>query len=204
LPGYTHCDWDDLCDDLREEYVDPTPQGRYSKQKLQDFTSHTACTLIADEQAVLKYYRSFNKLSKPLLDYGRITQGKRDATFCAASTQKTARRCMNVSLPSSRTSPGAKPSTTKTSSRSLKQFSQVTMTFFYRSCPLNITIPTAHENKGQSTMVTIARACLCPSKVKSQATKRLCSKTKMITSYHNRGTSTHCHVSRRGPFNSKD
>jgi hypothetical protein len=81
LPGYTRRDWDDLCDDLREEYVDPTPQGRYSKQKLQDFASRTARTLMADEQAVLKYYRSFNKLSKPLLDSGRITQGERDATF---------------------------------------------------------------------------------------------------------------------------
>jgi hypothetical protein len=81
LSGYISRDWDNLCDDLCEEYVDPTPQGQYSKQKLQDFTSSTARVLMMDEQAVLKYYRTFNKLSKPLLNSGRITKGECDATF---------------------------------------------------------------------------------------------------------------------------
>jgi hypothetical protein len=81
LPGYICRDWDDLCDNLCEEYVDPTPQGRYSKQKLLDFASCTARILMADKQVVLKYYWAFNKLSKPLLNSGRITQGKCNATF---------------------------------------------------------------------------------------------------------------------------
>ena len=34
-----------------------------------------------DKGDVLKYYRDFNRLSKPLLDVGRITIGKRNATF---------------------------------------------------------------------------------------------------------------------------
>jgi hypothetical protein len=81
LPGYICHDWDNLCDNLCEEYINPTLQGRYSKQKLLDFASCTTQILMADEQAVLKYYQAFNKLSKPLLDSSRITQGKHDATF---------------------------------------------------------------------------------------------------------------------------
>jgi hypothetical protein len=56
LPGYIHHNWDKLCYELHEEYVDPTLQGQYSKQKLQDFASSTARILMMDEQAVLKYY----------------------------------------------------------------------------------------------------------------------------------------------------
>ena len=49
LSGYHNRNWDDLCDKLREQYVDPTPQGRYSRQKLLELTSSTAETLMQDE-----------------------------------------------------------------------------------------------------------------------------------------------------------
>src|SRR6266850_2016685 len=81
LEGYINHDWVDLCCDLRDEYVDPTPQGRYSKQKLQDYTNRRARHQIEDEEDVLKYYRVFNRLSKPLLDSDRITTGEWNAAF---------------------------------------------------------------------------------------------------------------------------
>jgi len=34
-----------------------------------------------DEGDIIKYYRSFNLLSKPLLDAGRITIGEHNTTF---------------------------------------------------------------------------------------------------------------------------
>ena len=81
LEGFINRDWDDLCHDLNDEYVDPTPQGCYSKQKLQDLASKTAALQMEDEGDVLKYYRDFNRLSKPLLNVGRITIGKWNTTF---------------------------------------------------------------------------------------------------------------------------
>jgi len=81
LEGYVNCDWSDLCRNLRDEYVNPTPQGRYSKQKLQDYTNRRARHQIKDKEDVLKYYRVFNRLSKPLLDSDRITTGERNAAF---------------------------------------------------------------------------------------------------------------------------
>jgi hypothetical protein len=56
LPGYVRHDQDELCYNLCKEYVDPTLQGQYSKQKLQDFASSTARILMTDKQAILKYY----------------------------------------------------------------------------------------------------------------------------------------------------
>ena len=81
LEGFINRDWDDLCHDLHDEYVHPTPQGCYSKQKLQDLASKTAALQMEDEGDVLKYYWDFNRLSKPLLDAGRITIGEWNATF---------------------------------------------------------------------------------------------------------------------------
>src|SRR6266850_6962092 len=81
LEGYINHDWVDLCCDLCDEYIDPTLQGRYSKQKLQDYTNKRARHQIEDEEDVLKYYRIFNRLSKPLLDSDRITTGERNTAF---------------------------------------------------------------------------------------------------------------------------
>jgi hypothetical protein len=81
LEGFINRDWDDLCRDLRDEYVDPTPQGRYSKQKLQDYTNKRARRPIEDEEDMLKYYRIFNRLSKSLLDSDRITTGEWNTAF---------------------------------------------------------------------------------------------------------------------------
>ena len=73
LEGYTLCNWDELGHDLRQEYINPMPQGQYSKQKLVDLTNRTSGLRMEDEGDVIKYYRSFNLLSKPLLDAKRIT-----------------------------------------------------------------------------------------------------------------------------------
>jgi hypothetical protein len=81
LQGFIDHDWDDLCRDLCHEYVNPTPQGRYSKQKLLDLTNRSSGARMEDEGDVIRYYRAFNLLSKPLLDAGRITTGERNAAF---------------------------------------------------------------------------------------------------------------------------
>ena len=81
LKGYITCDWNDLCLNLHQEYIDPTPQGWYSKQKLLEFTGKTSNLQMKDEGDVIKYYRSFNLLSRPLLDTRRITTGECNVTF---------------------------------------------------------------------------------------------------------------------------
>jgi len=81
LEGFSNRHWNDLCCDLHDEYIDPTLQGRYSKQKLIDLTNNTALVQMEDEGDVIKYYRNFNVLSKPLLDAGRITTGEWNAAF---------------------------------------------------------------------------------------------------------------------------
>jgi hypothetical protein len=59
LEGYITCDWNDLCLDLHQEYIDPTPQGQYSKQKLLEFTGKTSNLQMEDKGDIIKYYRSF-------------------------------------------------------------------------------------------------------------------------------------------------
>jgi len=81
LEGYGLCDWHELGHDLHQEYIDPTPQGQYSKQKLVNLTNRTSGLRMEDEGDVIKYYRSFNLLSKPLLDAERITTGEHNAIF---------------------------------------------------------------------------------------------------------------------------
>ena len=81
LPGYTDRNWDDFRDELCEEYVNPTTEGQFSKQKLLDFANKYAQKRMSDETDVINYQRKFNSLSKTLLELGRITKGEYNAIF---------------------------------------------------------------------------------------------------------------------------
>jgi len=81
LPGYTDRNWDDFHDELCEEYVNPTTEGQFSKQKLLDFANKYARKRMSDETDVINYQRKFNSLSKTLLESGRITKGEYNAIF---------------------------------------------------------------------------------------------------------------------------
>jgi len=81
LDGFILQDWDELCSGLHREYINPTQQGHYSKQKLTDLTNKMSALKMEDEGDIIKYYRNFNLLSKPLLDAGRITTGEHNTAF---------------------------------------------------------------------------------------------------------------------------
>ena len=81
LPGYTDRNWDDFRDELCEEYVNPTTEGQFSKQKLLDFANKYARKRMSDETDVINYQRKFNSLGKTLLESGRITKGEYNAIF---------------------------------------------------------------------------------------------------------------------------
>jgi len=81
LPGFVRHDWDDLCHKLCKEYISPTAQGRFSKQKLVELTNRSAGLPMEEETDVINYHHEFNTLSKPLLEAGRITTSERNAFF---------------------------------------------------------------------------------------------------------------------------
>jgi len=81
LPGYLARNWLDLRDKLCDEYVSPTPEGQFSRQKLIDFAAKYARKRMGDETNVINYQRQFNAQSKVLLGTGRITVGERNAIF---------------------------------------------------------------------------------------------------------------------------
>jgi len=81
LPGYITCNWLDLCDELCNEYVSPTPEGQFSRQKLINFAAKYAQKCMGDETDVINYQRQFNAQSKVLLGTSRITISKRNTIF---------------------------------------------------------------------------------------------------------------------------
>src|SRR6266850_617462 len=133
------------------------------------------------------------------------------------STPTTAKHSTSDLSPRNPTCQEDAPSITKMSSASQGRYFQVTTTSIYRSRPLDDTIPTAHENEGQSaSSVTLGsqiatttppresgHATLHPSKVKSRETKRLRIKTKTNTSARIGGTDTRRRASRPKPFASR-
>ena len=70
LPGYINCNWDDLHDELCEEYINPSTESKFSKQKLVNFTDKYAQKHMDDETDVIRYHWQFNTLSKTLVDSG--------------------------------------------------------------------------------------------------------------------------------------
>jgi hypothetical protein len=81
LPGYADCDWDDFHTQLCKEYVSPTKEGQFSRQKLIECTDKYARKRMQDESNVINYHRQFNTLSKVLLDSGQITRCEHNAIF---------------------------------------------------------------------------------------------------------------------------
>jgi hypothetical protein len=55
LPGFLNHDWDAFCDELYEEYVIPTPEGQYSRQKLIEFANTYAWKHMGDETDIINY-----------------------------------------------------------------------------------------------------------------------------------------------------
>jgi len=81
LPGYIARDWLDFRDELCDEYVSPTLEGQFSRQKLIDFAAKYARKRMGNETDVINYQRQFNNQSKVLLGTGRITVGEHNAIF---------------------------------------------------------------------------------------------------------------------------
>jgi len=42
LPGYANCNWDNFHDDLCEEYISPSAENQFSRQKLVEFANKYA------------------------------------------------------------------------------------------------------------------------------------------------------------------
>ena len=70
LSAFVHHDWDDLCCKLHKEYISPTAQGWFSKQKLVELTNCSVQLPMEEETDVINYHHDFNTLSKPLLEAG--------------------------------------------------------------------------------------------------------------------------------------
>ena len=81
LAGFAACNWNDLCQQLCKEYISPSTQGQYSKQKLVELTNSSTELPMEEEANMINYHCDFNTLSKPLLEAGRITKGKQNAIF---------------------------------------------------------------------------------------------------------------------------
>ena len=81
LLGYINRNWDDMWEELAHEYVDPSTENCFSKQKLVDFADKYARRPMTSETDVINYHRKFNNLAKILVTSGCITRGKRNAIF---------------------------------------------------------------------------------------------------------------------------
>ena len=81
LPGFLNHDWDAFCNELRNEYVTPTPKGQFSRQKLIEFINTYARKRMGDETDIINYQQQFNAQSKVLLNTGRMTEREHNAIF---------------------------------------------------------------------------------------------------------------------------
>ena len=208
LPGFLDCDWNDLHNDLCEEYVSPSTKGQFSKQKLLDFANKYAQKCINDKTDIIYYHCQFNNLTKILIDSGHITKGECNAIFWHGfhpDDQQALQECLIAKQPD-------KP---KGQAFNLKDvLKRMTTIFFYRSHYLDKTNLNTHENVGWSTAHATSESptamdvlpgmnvhtTLPPLMIKSQATKTLSTATK---SNMQRGcTNTHC-TSKQEPFNSR-
>jgi hypothetical protein len=81
LPGFLNHDWGTFHNELHEEYVTPTPEGQFSRQKLVEFANTYAQKCMGDETNVINYQQQFNVQSKVLLNIGRITEREHNAIF---------------------------------------------------------------------------------------------------------------------------
>ena len=81
LPGYINRKWDDFRDDLCKEYVTPSAENQFSRQKLAEFANKYAQRRMNDKTDVINYQRQFNNHAKVLVKSGRITERECNTTF---------------------------------------------------------------------------------------------------------------------------
>jgi len=81
LPGFRNRDWSAFRNELCNEYVSPTPEGQFSRQKRIDFATKYAQKRMGDETNVINYQCQFNAQSKVLINTGRMTIGECNAIF---------------------------------------------------------------------------------------------------------------------------
>jgi len=81
FPGYINHNWDDFRDDLCEEYISPSTENQFSRQKLAEFANKYARRCMNDETDVINYQCQFNNLAKVLVKSGRVTKRERNTTF---------------------------------------------------------------------------------------------------------------------------
>ena len=73
-------------DELCEEYVNPSTESKFSKQKLVDFAGKYVRRPMGDETDIIDHHRKFNNLVKILVASGhmtRITRGERSCVVLA-------------------------------------------------------------------------------------------------------------------------
>ena len=81
LAGFTARDWSNLCQQLHKEYISPSTQGQYLKQKLVELANSSVELPMEEEADMINYHRDFNMLSKPLLEARQITEGEQNTIF---------------------------------------------------------------------------------------------------------------------------
>ena len=81
LSGYINRNWDDMHEELCEEYINPSTENQFSKQKLVNFADKYARRPMTSKTDVINYHRKFNNLAKILVVSGRIMRGKHNAIF---------------------------------------------------------------------------------------------------------------------------
>ena len=81
LDGFLNRDWNQLCTELRNEYVSPTTAGKHTKKMLLKLVEDSAQSCMEYETDMIDYHRQFNTISKPLIDNGKITTSERNILF---------------------------------------------------------------------------------------------------------------------------
>ena len=215
LAGFAARDWSDLCRQLRKEYISPSTQGRYSKQKLVELANSSTELPMEEEADMINYHRDFNTLSKPLLEARRITEGERNAIFWHGFHPDNRRVLWERLI-------AKQPDKPNREAFDLQDVLQTAMAIFlgdddfiFRSRPLEDTKPTARENEGRimprevheglpvtgTLQGATGTAAPPPSKIKSRTIKRLW--TKINTSPQIGGTDTRRRTSKQEQFDSK-
>jgi hypothetical protein len=74
-------DWMRFHQALSCNYVSPSRQGQYSKQKLLEFVKSSSRSHMTEEEDILWYFRCFILLSKPLLNSQQLTKEEQNTAF---------------------------------------------------------------------------------------------------------------------------
>jgi len=203
LPGYIDCDWGDLQAQLCQQYVNPSTEGQFSKQKLVDFVDKYAQKHMDDKADIINYYRQFNTKGKFLLNSGRVTQGEFNAIFWHGFHREDWHALHERLITKQPNRPQGWAFDIQDVLNIARAVFWVTTTFIHRSCPLRGTTSTARKNKGWSIAHATYRRQIAmdvlpgayvptnlhPLKVKSRRIKRLL--TAIKSNKQVGGTSTH-------------